>query len=250
MRAIIAILLIGLCIAAWIFIAGSWSCHQQPEPNVDAQHSEQAKTKYCATNYGTFEVGLRDTGPFIKSNKEEITAFFTAIIAIFTIILGVFTVSLSKSTRIAALVAKDALEKLERAFVYSDKFEWKAVKKIYAADGKQFDTAWAFQLTWKNSGSSQAKSFVNRINWDTWLDFDGDLPFDFNFFAELGNQIPATSTFVAPESSILAGQIVIDLGSLKRSKLNKLGCLFGDGQLTSISLNGATKHGFVLRLTG
>src|ERR1700728_3838687 len=106
MRSITAAVLVLLLIIVGLFGIGSWSCNQPPKPDGEPERSQHAIAEYCPTYYGTLIVGLYNVGPFVKSNKDEITAASTFIIAIFTAILGTFTVTLSRSTRIAANAAK------------------------------------------------------------------------------------------------------------------------------------------------
>jgi hypothetical protein len=114
MRLLASMLLIAFFILLIIFSIGSWSCNQPPKPSGETQQTENANKKDCATFYGTFEVGLFDTGRFIHAYHQETVAVATVIIAAFTIILGVFTISLARSTRVAA----EHIPLVERAYLF------------------------------------------------------------------------------------------------------------------------------------
>jgi hypothetical protein len=140
--------------------------NKPPINQSETQKAQQADHKDFAFSFGLV---WRKIGTFIHENKDDINALATVVIAIFTTVLGVFTISLSKSTRIAADTSREALTKLERAFVYNKGLEWKAY-----VNSVRKDRGWVFTAEWHNGGTTQAKHFLTHISWDTWLWFDGD----------------------------------------------------------------------------
>jgi hypothetical protein len=120
MRVLSAAFLVVFFFLFAIFAIGSWSCNQPPKPNSEAGETVEAAPKDCSAAYGTFFVGLRDSGKFVRTYDKEIVAISTVVIAAFTMILGVFTVSLARSTRVAANAAKrgaDYIPNVERGYI-------------------------------------------------------------------------------------------------------------------------------------
>jgi hypothetical protein len=117
----------------------------------------------------------------------------------------------SKSTRIAADTSREALTKLERAFVYNKGLEWKAY-----VNSVRKDRGWVFTAEWHNGGTTQAKHFLTHISWDTWLWFDGDMPADF-VFMDKGQPSPGAS-FIPPKSSLFSSHLLIEAAILEATQ--------------------------------
>jgi hypothetical protein len=219
MRALAAVVLIAFFISLTIFSIGTWSCDQAPKPDSQTQQAKQADKKTCVTFYGTFVAGLQDTGKFIHDFHQETVAIATVVIAIFTIILGIFTISLAHSTDKAASVAEQALKKLERAFIYNSKIEWKGFLREGAPWGD--DVGWIFTVEWHNNGATQARRFLNHFNWEVFLnDFDSDLPPDFSF-RDMG-RAAAGATYIAPKHRTLSEHLPITADILAAVSVNQL----------------------------
>jgi hypothetical protein len=216
MRSAAAAFLVIFFIVFSFWGVGSWSCNQPKKQNSEAQQRDDTKHNNCATPYGAIIVGLHDTGDFVHIFHEEIVAVSTVVIAIFTLILGVFTINLSKSTRIAADTAREALTKLERAFVYSKGLGWKAYLNPVSND-----RGGVFTAEWHNGGTTQAKHFLTHTSWDTWLWFDGDMPADF-VFVDKGQPSPGAS-FIPPKSSLLSTHLPIE------PAVSRFDCSYGAG---------------------
>jgi hypothetical protein len=200
--------LVVLAITFSFWGIGSWSCNQPPIQNGEQKYSDQAKHDDCTTLYGTFVAGLHNVSVFVHVFNEEIVSISTLVIAIFTLVLGLFTISLSTSTRIAANTAREALTKLERAFVYRKGIEWKAY-----LNSIRNDRGWMFTTEWNNSGATQAKEFLTHISWGTWLWFEGDMPPDFAF-VDVGDPSPGAS-FIPPKGSISSSGIPVEAAILE-----------------------------------
>lgn len=119
-RAVVIVLLIGVvALVAWV----------ATRSNEMSWDLAQAEAERFAT---TVIVGLHDFGDFIHIFHDEILAMAAVVIAIFSIIMGIFTISLSRSTRIAANVAKqsaEALSQSERAHIFAKVLEWSDISE-------------------------------------------------------------------------------------------------------------------------
>jgi hypothetical protein len=115
-----------------------------------------------------------------KWSSDGITAAATASIAVFTIVLVIVTNRQAKLTAASVAIAKDALLKTERAFVYIDGFDYELSTR---ADGKEplefFEeepewhrsspelaiTRFALQPRWKNGGTTLTRNMTIQVDW-------------------------------------------------------------------------------------
>ncbi len=121
--ALIAVLLLLGAVLCVLAVAES-SAYHQCVSKTEQQQSSQPKNER-PSNIFMVRIVFRCLGDFVDKNHDAITAISTVVIAIFTVILGTFTVSLSKSTRIAAVAAKesaDHIHRVERAYIFGDVF--------------------------------------------------------------------------------------------------------------------------------
>lgn len=98
------------------------------------------------------------------------------------------------------------------------KIEWKAAKRIGAPWGE--DVGWAFTIEWRNSGQTRARNFSSHVNWDTYLDFEGDLPPDFAF--EDKGKPQAGAAYVPPNDSTLSDVLFISAPILDAVRTGQL----------------------------
>jgi hypothetical protein len=157
-------------------------------------------------------------GTFTHDNAEAIIAAFTIILALSTIFLWVATRDAARAGNRTAVVAEQALTKLERAFVYNSVINWKAFLEINR-QGKE-NVGWAFMVKWGNTGATIARTFLNHVSWSAWVRFDGDLPSGF-IFEDIGPQ-DTSPRFIAPKGALLSAHLPIEACILEAVRVGHL----------------------------
>lgn len=123
-------------------------------------------------------LSLRCTGRLINKMNAAITALATLAISVFTVVLVIVTNRQAKLTGDSVAIAKDALLKTERAFVFLDGFnielttaldsdhpDYERLPDRYKSDPGIYITRFAAQPRWKNGGSTPTEQMIIQVDW-------------------------------------------------------------------------------------
>jgi hypothetical protein len=155
------------------------------QPSHDQKAADHNDEKYCPAFRTGVIVGLNALDGFLERHDKSVVGAFTIVLAISTIGLWLATNNLWRAgekqiefTGDSVAIAKDALLKTERAFVFLDGFnielttaadssvvENEILPEPYRNDPGLFITRFSAQPRWKNSGTTPVKNMRISVNW-------------------------------------------------------------------------------------
>lgn len=176
------------CILFLVFLARENSlAFQQCVAHQETQPDQANIEKFPGIIINTIgrTLAVRCTGRLINKMNAAITALATLAISAFTIVLVIVTDRQARLTADSVAIAKDALLKTERAFVFIDGFNFeittradlrKGGRRVIPTHSKEEPdwykfypelviTRFALQPRWKNSGSTPTRNMTIQVDW-------------------------------------------------------------------------------------
>jgi hypothetical protein len=181
--------------------------------NADDYGKNYANSNECPAPHVIFIVAMARI--LEAMGHEWLTALSTVVIAIFTATLWWSTRGMLQATNRSASIAKEALVKLERAFIAPGDFS------VRQGQVGQQVAEYEFILSWVNSGSTAAREFLTHINWDTFLT---DIPPDFPF-TDMGTRI-LQPIFVSPKTTTKSIPLMIDVAIIEAVRVGHIRLFF------------------------